>query len=474
MKKAVVVLSILVLCLSAFASAQTVEVDVVVIGGGAAGLSAANAAAEGGASVILLEKMPFLGGSTVLSGGAISFAGTDMQKERGIVDSTELFYQEMMREGRNKNIPELVQAYMDNQLDTFYWLKEQGVEFVDVGQGGGMSVPRAHYVNTVQFINALAAAAESKGVDILKNTKAVKLLTEPGTKEVIGVLAEKDGQEVTYLARKGVVLASGGFGRDSGLLEKFVPVMAGAMGMVGAGSTGDGLRMAWELGADIVDMPYIKATFGMHPEGKTINDLALTYYSGAIIVNQNGERFVDESINYKAVGDAALAQPGAIAYQIYDAKIRAEATKDPLTPLFDLEDKGMVYKADTLEELAALIDVPAENLKATVERYNSYAEQGFDPECGRASLNAGSGKLVKITEGPFYAFPSTGVIFGTYGGILIDSSARVIDVYGKVIPSLYAAGEVTGGVHGAGYMTGTAVGKAVIFGRIAGLSVIAD
>ncbi|MGI6038385.1 MAG: flavocytochrome c [Limnochordia bacterium] len=474
MKRTLVLLSILVLCLSTLVSAQTVEVDVVVIGGGGAGLSAANAAAEGGASVILLEKMPFLGGSTILSGGAISFAGTDLQKERGIVDSNELYYEEMLREGRNKNIPALVQTYIDEQLATYYWLVDQGVEFVDVGQGGGMSVARAHYVNTVQFINALAASAESKGVDIQKNTTAVQLLTKPGTKEVVGVLAEKDGQEITYLARKGVVLASGGFGRDAGLLEKFVPVMAGAMGMVGAGCTGDGLRMAWNLGADIYDTPYIKATFGMHPEGKTIADLALTYYSGAIIVNQNGERFVDESINYKAVGDAALAQPGAIAYQIWDEKIRAEAMKDPLTPLRDLEAKGMVYKADTLEELAALIDVPAENLEATVARYNNHVEQGIEPDFGRTSLNAGSGTPVKINEGPFYAFPSTGVIFGTYGGILIDSAARVIDVYGEVIPGLYAAGEVTGGLHGAGYMTGTAVGKAVVFGRIAGQSVLAD
>jgi fumarate reductase flavoprotein subunit len=196
----------------------------------------------------------------------------------------------------------------------------------------------------------------------------------------------------------------------------------------------------------------------------------ILYWSagGAIIVNKEGQRFVNESINYKAY----LAQPGAIGFQIYDSSIRDYAKSDALSPIDALEEKGFIYQADTIAELAKLIGIDPATLEQTAAKYNSSVAVGVDPDFGRTTLNAASGVPRPIEKAPFYAFPSTGVIFGTYGGVLIDTKARVVDIFGDVIPGLFAAGEVTGGLHGAGYMTGTAVGKAVVFGRIAGESVV--
>jgi fumarate reductase flavoprotein subunit len=215
-------------------------------------------------------------------------------------------------------------------------------------------------------------------------------------------------------------------------------------------------------------MPYIKATFGFAPNPNSIqNDFALVFYKGAIIVNKDGKRFVNESISYKLVGDAALLQPDALGFQIYDAAIRAEAMKDPLNAIEALEKNGKVFSGQTLAEVAQKIKIPAQALEQAVKTYNDNVAKGVDPQFGRTTLVASFGKPVPIDKPPFYGFPSTAVILGTYGGILTNDRVQVLDVFGKPIPGLYAAGEIMGGVHGAAYMTGTAFGKALIFGRLA-------
>ena len=231
--------------------------------------------------------------------------------------------------------------------------------------------------------------------------------------------------------------------------------------------------MAWALGADIKDMPYIKATFGFDLEAQTIkDDFALMFYQGAIIVNKEGKRFVNESISYKLVGDAALVQKDAMGFQIYDAAIRTAGEKDPFGRTASLESKGKIKSAATIKELAQKIGVSADALEATVREYNTGVDKGSDA-LGRKTLVAAFGKPVKIEQAPFYAFPSTAYILGTYGGILTNEKAQVVDIYGQSIPGLYAAGEIVGGVHGAAYMTGTAFGKALIFGRIAAKNILA-
>jgi len=165
-------------------------------------------------------------------------------------------------------------------------------------------------------------------------------------------------------------------------------------------------------------------------------------------------------------------QPDAIGFQIYDSAIRTEALKDPLNAIEALEKNGKVFSGQTLAEVAQKIKVPAQALEETVKTYNAHVEKGVEPQFGRTTLVASFGKAVKIEKPPFYGFPSTAVILGTYGGILTNERAQVVDVFGKPIPRLYAAGEIMGGIHGAAYMTGTAFGKALVFGRMAAMELI--
>ncbi len=238
-----------------------------------------------------------------------------MQQKEGIKDSNELFYKDMMKVGENENIPALVKSYTDNQLETYQWLKKLGVKFMKVGIASGMSVPRGHYVTPPEVLNILSDTATAKGARIELNTGAARLIADDNG-NIRGVSAQRKGKQTTIGARRGVILTSGGFSLNKKLLAKFVPPMAKAQALVGRGSDGDGLKMAWAYGSDIEDMPYIKATFGFAPDpGSIKNDFALVFYKGAIIVNKEGKRFVNESISYKLVGDAALVQPDAMGFQ---------------------------------------------------------------------------------------------------------------------------------------------------------------
>ena len=450
------------------------DADVVIVGAGGAGLAAAVQISGQKKSVILLEKMPTYGGSSLICGGQLAFAGTDMQAAENVKDSNELFYKDLMKVGENQNVPALVKAYVDNQLETYNWLKKAGVKFVKLGVASGMSVPRSHTVVPADLLKILNDAAKAHGVKFMMETAASRLVVDEKTGKVRGVQAAKGGKTLYYGAKKGVILTSGGFSLNKELLAKFVPAMAFSKAMVGRGCNGDGLKMAWAMGADIKDMPYIKATFGFDLEAQTIkDDFSLVFYQGAIIVNKDGKRFVNESISYKLVGDAALVQKDAMGFQIYDAAIRKAAANDPLARTDSLEKKNRIQSADTLKELAQKIGVSADALEATVREYNDGVDKGSDA-LGRKTLVAAFGKPVKIETAPFYAFPSTAYILGTYGGILTNEKAEVVDVFGQTVAGLYAAGEVSGGVHGAAYMTGTAFGKALIFGRIAAKSVLAQ
>lgn len=446
--------------------------DVVVIGGGAAGWAAALAAAQDGAAVTLLEKLAESGGSSALSGGCLAFAGTDLQSAAGVSDSADVLFTDLCEVGQGVNDADLVRTYCDTQLKTYAWLKEAAVRFSPVIEtASGQSVPRVHTVDPADMVRALKAAALATGrVEYGANTAAQGLRAESGGR-ITGVVLP-DGSVLA--ATKAVILASGGFAKNPELLMRYAPHYAEAVFVAGAGSQGDGLRMGLEQGADLRDMDYVKGTFGKHPTDETNDHSLQAVYKGAIAVNQDGERFVDESISYKLLGDAVMAQPWHTAYQIMDQGIFD--TGDDRVRILDFGrrlEEGLFYVADSLEELAAQIEIDPAVLVATVDRYNGYVDAGHDPEFRRSCLVHKHGQLRRIETAPFYAYPSTAVVFGTYCGLRIDSQARVLRSDGSAIPGLYAAGEVTGGFHGAAYMTGSALGKAVVFGRIAGIEAAA-
>lgn len=441
--------------------------DVIVVGGGAAGWSAALAAAETGATVHLFEKLPESGGSSALSGGCLAFAGTDLQAAQGVEDSPDLLARDLIEVGQGVNDAGLVRTYCDAQLATCDWLRQAGVRFSPVIEtASGQSVPRVHTVDPADMVRTLKAAAERTGLVRYTAAQPVSALQTDDAGRVCGVRLS-DGTAIA--ARRAVVLASGGFAKNPDLLAQYAPHYAEAVFVAGAGSHGDGLRMGLQLGADVCDMDYVKGTFGKHPTDETNDHSLQAVYKGAIAVNQDGQRFVNESISYKLLGDAVMAQPWHTAYQIMDQGIFD--TGDDRVRILDFGrrlEEGLFYVADSLEELANQIEIDPATLIDTVTRYNSYVDAGHDPEFGRTHLVHKHGQMRRIETGPFYAYPSTAVVFGTYCGLRIDSRARVLRTDGTAVAGLLAAGEVTGGFHGAAYMTGSALGKAVVFGRIAG------
>ena len=459
--------------------AWDMEVDVVIVGAGDAGLAAAIEAAGAGADTVVFERLATLkGSSSTMSGGVFAFAGTDLQQRQGIQDSDDLFYKDLMDVGKWKNDQKLVQTFIKNQLDTYYWLTEIGVEWDNsVRAYSGMSVPRCHATGPDEHVEILKEAAENKGVRVIFKTRVIGLLTDE-EKRVIGVRAESGKESQRVKARRGVVLATGGFGWDSKRLEAIAPRLLKVNRNMGPGHTGDGHNMAEELGAFFKDMEYIKPSFGIHVTGKSVEKISIMYFRGAIIVNKKGERFVNEAISYKDIGVATLAQPNAIGIEIFDQKLyeaAIEASKKVLSkkvPLGGLSETTakLLVKANTIEELASKIGVPPEALKKTIDQYNSYVDGGKDLDFGRTTLTWGVGKIIGIDASPFYAYESKPFLSSTFGGIVVSEDMHVLTKEGK-IPGLYGAGEIIGGVHGAAYHTGSALSKAVVFGRITGRNV---
>lgn len=449
------------------------ETDVVVIGGGLAGYCAAHTAAEAGAQVLLLEKQSEIGGSTVLSGGFLAFAGTDLQKAAGIEDSNELLVSDLKNSGGRENDERLLNVYAEHQLEACQWLMNIGVTFKGVQLSSAQSVPRAHATDPQVLMKLVADCAHRTGrVRTVLSAPAERLIRMRQGDPVVGVLAKLGGTSQAIRARRGVVLAAGGFSRNAEMLKNFVPGQAKAVNYGGAGNTGDGIKMAWALGAGFRDMGYIKGTFGFHVNARTQPGrdwTKLFVYRGAIAINQHGKRYVDESLSYKLLGDAVLRQPDAMAYQMFDQGIMDQAADG--VPPFDFrsaERRGLLLRADSIDALAARMGVDAATLASTVRRYNDFLERGRDEDFGRDGLSTHYGKLVKIEHPPFYAYPCTSGLIATYCGLTVDPDARVIDVFGEPIGRLFAAGELMGGFHGVAYMTGSSLGKCVIFGRIAG------
>ena len=450
------------------------EADVVVLGLGFAGLCAAIEAGRAGASVIGLEKAAATGGGSILSGGATSLAGpTPLQLEKGITEATpDLMYDDLMRIGFEKNAPEIVRTYVDATTEHYDWMLAVGIEITGLSTPAGGSLDWVHRTDPPQVDSVLRPAAEEAGAELLMETPAKRLIADANG-VVIGVTAESAGNEIHIKANRAVVLTAGGFCWSDPWYEETVPIMANAVKRSAPTNTGDGLVMGRSLGAGTMNMPYIKATFGTHPDPDKSSTRVC--WNGAIIVNRAGRRCGNESLDYKRLSDFALPQEGGSVFQIYDQNILDLSAVD--TWYGPPSEKAIAdgWIADTIEELATLIGVPPEALRATVDRYNGFVDAGEDLEFGRTCLEIPDhGELRKIATPPFYATETTGAILGTYAGVTFDTACHVTDMYGEIIPRLYAAGEVTGGFHGGGYMTGTAVGKAQVFGRISGKNAAAE
>lgn len=441
------------------------QADIVVIGAGGAGMTAAIEAVQNGATnVVILEKMPQTGGNTTRSTGGLNASETKYQKADGIEDSNELFIEDTMKGGKNLNDLNLVTTLVENSAAAVDWVNEIGGDLSVVGMFGGASVKRIHRPSDTSAVGPMLVKtlnnklAELK-VPVLLETKADEILVDENG-AVCGVKATNAEGQFT-IDCKTVVLATGGFGANQEMVVKYKADLAGFNTTNQAGATGDGIVMATEVGAGLIDMDQIQT----HP---TVNpDTQMMYTegvrgNGAILINTEGKRFVNELETRDVVSAAILKQPEAYCWLVFDQNVR-----DSLAAIESYIKAGIVFEDDTLEGLAGKIGVDATALSETMATYASYVTAGTDKEFGRADMEQ------PLQTAKFYAAKCVPAIHHTMGGVKIDTTAQVLKEDGTPIAGFFAAGEVTGGVHGANRLGGNAVTDIVVFGRIAGNSAAA-
>lgn len=456
---------------------ETQNKDVVVIGAGGAGLVAAIEAKNNGAkNVIVLEKMAFAGGNTLISGGEYAAPNNWVQVKKGLKDSNDAFYNDILKGGDNEGDPKLVRVLADNALSGAEWLKDYiNMTFEDRQMFfGGHSVERSlvpQGATGVEMISKLLAKAEELNIPILYETPATELIVDKG--RVTGVKAVSEDKEYTFLAKDGVILATGGFGSNLEMRVKYnKDVDENILSTNTVGITGDGITMAEKIGAQLEDMPFIQT----YPTCDPISG-ALLYFGdvrlvgGSILVNQEGKRFVEELERRDVISMAIKNQTGNAAYQFCDeAQVKlsgvAEHHADEVNYLFN---NKLLVKADTIKEAADFFGIDAAELEKTVAKYNQYAKDGKDLEFNKR------GKLTPFeAKGPFYIMKAVPAVHHTMGGVKIDENARVINTKGEVIKGLYGAGEVTGDIHGTNRLGSDAIADITVFGRIAGQNVVKD
>ncbi|MFV0353390.1 MAG: FAD-dependent oxidoreductase [Oscillospiraceae bacterium] len=442
------------------------DIDVVVVGGGLAGLSAAIKATEGGAKVILMEKMAVTGGSSALSGGGLGATNSAIQQEYDIKDSNEAWRQ--LWEERQATSPEIGQypdwdrvdsliAYSAESID---WFTSLGYEFRKPEGFGVDPVERLHFPspegNGAVLTQYLTQYAEEKGVEILLETHATKLIEKDGA--VVGILAASKQADLTINA-KAVILASGGFANSEELVARFVPEVKDYMayGVSAAGNTGDGIVMAEEVGAAVYEDPWLIGLGLATP----VSEMRSFYWYGTyIMVNGQGERFTNEAGHYSIVYNDAVYKSPEGSFMVFDSGEAFAAFSEAAETAIDNE---AVYKGETLEELAVAMGVNAENLALTVKDYNAISTGTADAFGKNAAVS------IPLTKGPFYAveyYPSN---MGTMGGVKITENAEVVTTSDEVIPGLYAAGEMANrAYYSQVYMSGSALQVAATTGQIAG------
>ena len=490
------------------AEEKTFDTDIAIVGAGGAGMVAAIVAADAGKNVILIEKQAIVGGNSARATGGMNATHTPEQDKneftenagvektlkaaenfadnevisklaetvktqweaykaepKGYFDSIELMQLDSLIGGHGINNPELVKTFAENAAGAIEWLKTINIDLTSVGAFGGASVKRIHRpldenkkvvsVGAYMIPRLEAACIARKNITILISTTAEKILTDDSGK-VSGIYAENaDGDKLTINA-KSVILAAGGFGANLKMVALLKPELDGFMTTNAPGINGEGIVMAQELGAAVVDMKQIQ----IHPTVQADTSALITEGlrgDGAILVNKEGKRFIDETGTRDVVSAAEIAQTGSFSWLIVDQKMA-----DASGVIKGYISRGYTLEGATFEQLAKTIDVPADEFAKTMNNWNKYVAERKDPDFNRTSF------AQPLDKAPFYAIKVTAGIHHTMGGLKIDKNAQVLKGDGSIIPGLFAAGEITGGVHGGNRLGGNAVADFVIFGRIAG------
>ena len=487
---------------------STVDADIVIVGAGGAGMTAAITAAEEGKSVVILESQSMVGGNSVRATGGMNAGKTVYQDENefgeaagvektlktaaekyadnetitalaktvseqwaeyqanptGYFDSVELMELDTMVGGKGINDPELVETLCSNSADAIDWLDEHGITLHNVASFGGASVKRIHRPvdadgKTISvgsyMIPLLQENCEKAGVQILLNTTANEILTDANG-AAVGVKATGASGETVTVNAKAVVLTTGGFGANLDMVTEYKPELKGFMTTNAAGAQGQGIEMATAIGAGTVDMDQIQ----IHPTVEANTAALITEGlrgDGAVLINAEGKRFIDEVGTRDVVSAAEIAQTGSYSWLVVD-----QAMVDASSVIQGYIKKGYTVTGETYEELGKAMGVDEAAFAETMNTWNGYVDAKNDPDFGRTSF------ANKLDTAPYYAIKVTAGVHHTMGGLTINTNTEVLKEDGSVIPGLFAAGEVTGGDHGANRLGGNAVADFTVFGRIAG------
>ena len=450
---------------------KTSNYDVVVIGAGGAGFSAAITAKNAGANVVLLEKMPAVGGNSLISGAEMNVAKNWVQPKLGINDdSPELHAQDTFKGGDGKGDMKVINVMTHQALDAAKWCRDYlGVRFEDDNLFffGGHSrkralIPVGH--TGTEFIAKFQAKADELGIPVITNMKAEELIKDKDGR-VVGVKATMDGSEYTFNAKGGVVLATGGFGANPEMVKKYNPKIDERFKTTDApGTTGEALYMAERAGAQLVNMGYIQTYPICDPISGAIELIADARFDGAIMLNQEGKRFVEELQRRDVLSEAILNQTGRYCWVLWNDKIGSisNTVKAHANEYEAFTKQGVMTTCDDLKCIADFTKIPFDQLQKTVKRVSDMAGKGNDKD-----FNHRAG-LMDMQQGKYYVIKAVPSTHHTMGGVRINEKAEALTAEGKVIPGLWAAGEVTGVTHGTNRLGGNAYTDIIVFGRIAG------
>jgi len=435
--------------------------DVVIVGSGGAGLAAAIQAHDEGARVVIIEKMPTIGGNTIKASVGMNAAETRFQKLKGIEDSKELFYEETLKGGQFKNNPVLLREFVDLAPEAIEWLADKGIELNDITITGGMSIDRTHRPADRSavggfLISGLVKNINSRNIEVLLETSVAEILYENGA--VAGVKVVDEYNDSRILNAKSVIVATGGFSANRELVVKYRPELDGFVTTNHKGATGSGIAMLEKIGAGTVDMGEIQ----IHPTVEQTTSYLVSESirgGGAILVSQAGKRFYNEMETRDKVSAQIIALPEKSAWIVFDEQVRMnnKAADEYIA-------KGFVISAPTVAELAVKLNMSEHHtLEATLARYNNFVIMQKDEDFGRQTA-----LRHPLSEAPFYAIRVAPGVHHTMGGVTIDTTTAVLDSQKQVINGAWACGEVVGGIHGANRIGGNAVADIIIFGILAG------
>ena len=437
--------------------------DAIVVGSGGAGLTAALQAHELGLNVVVLEKNEKTGGNTSRASSGMNASESLVQLDEGIIDNNRDFYEETLKGGGLLNDRAMLKYFVNHSALAISWLMKYGVNLTDLTITGGMSKKRAHRPGSMEPVgfyltSRLTTQVKKAGVDIFTGAKVTKLLQD-AKKRVNGVEVETpDG--IKTVKAKVVLLATGGFGASKDIIKKYRPDLVDYKTTNQPGATGDGLKLAEALDAQLMQMNFIQ----VHPTADTDNPHVYLIGEGlrgegAILVNKNGQRFVNELSTRKIVSSAITNLHEDGAYLIFDSGVRAH-----FAAVEFYDQIGLVEHGTDLADLAKKIGVNGANLEKTIAAWNKSVATGKDKEFGRTT-----GMDRELDRGPYFAIHVHPAIHYTMGGIHINTETQVLDTNGNVIDGLFAAGEVSGGLHGNNRIGGNSIAETVIFGRQAGI-----